>query len=106
MLIRTNAVFRIVGVSFHRETVATLVEGQRLRLVCDEANPHDEYAIRVETLAGEMLGHVPADLARRIRTSDTSGEFRARVAALRTFEDMTVGADISLDRGEELAVPA
>lgn len=99
LLVKTNAVFRIVGVSFHQDAVSTLSEGQRLRLVRDENNAHDPNAIRVETENGATLGHVPADLARRIRSGDESQSYLAEVMALRTYEGQTVGADIRVVAG-------
>jgi len=94
LLTRTNAVFRIVGVSFYREAVAQLHEGDSLTLVCEEGNPHDPFAIRVCNSAGATVGYVPSDVARRIRQDCDRTELQAVVDKERVFEGATVGADI------------
>jgi len=96
MLTRTNAVFRVVGVSFYRETVSKLRAGDALSLVCEEGNPHDPFAIRVSNSQGATVGYVPAEVARRIRESSPTEEIRAVVVEPRIFEDKVVGVDIRI----------
>jgi hypothetical protein len=96
MLVRTNAVFRVVGVSFYKDAVSQLVRGQRLWLILDDENEHDANAIRVETENAKTIGHVPADLARRLRQGSSERSYAAEVSELRTYEGQTVGADIRL----------
>ena len=96
LLTRTNAVFRVVGVSFYKDVVAQLNEGDELSLVCEEGNPHDPFAIRVCSPTGETVGYVPAEVARRIREDSTISQMTAVVDKQRLFEDKVVGVDIRL----------
>lgn len=96
LLVRTNAVFRVVGVSFHRDAVAGLKAGDPLILVCEEDNPHDVNAIRVSTPDGTQIGFVPADVARRIRNDSMGKQFNAVVDSERIFDGRVVGVDIRL----------
>jgi hypothetical protein len=94
LLIRTNAVFRVVGVSFHKEAVSKLKAGEALVLEYEDDNPHDANAIRIRTLDGAPIGYVPSDMARRVRTDQVGPAFSAVVERERTFEDVVVGVDI------------
>jgi len=56
------------GVSFHQDLVRSVVVGQRLFVVADPENEFDVNACAVR-LGGETLGHIPRELAARLRSS-------------------------------------
>ena len=52
--------FHIAGFQYHEgpQVLASLREGQELRLANEPENPHDDKAVRIE-FAGHHLGYVP-----------------------------------------------
>ena len=98
LLTTRNAVFRLVGVSFNREAVGRLSVGERLVVLCEDDNPHDPFAMRVQAEDGSDIGFLPSDLARRIRESEEPVRpIRAVVTAERTYEGAVVGVDVRLE---------
>ena len=67
-----------------------------LTLVCEEANEHDPFAIRVCNSKDETVGYVPAEVARRIRENEDLRTLSAVVDKQRLFEGQVVGVDIRL----------
>jgi hypothetical protein len=53
------AYVRVVGVSFYQEALERCCAGEAVRFVHEPDNPHDETAIRVESLLKETIGYLP-----------------------------------------------
>jgi hypothetical protein len=50
---------RVAGVSHRQEALEKCAAGQSVRFVHEPDNPHDEAAIRVNSLTGETIGYLP-----------------------------------------------
>jgi len=55
------------GVSFHQDLVRTIAVGQPLEVVADPGNEFDANACAVR-VGGEILGHLPREIACRLRS--------------------------------------
>lgn len=53
------AYLRLVGVSHYQDALGRCSPGERVRFVHEPDNPHDETAIRVDSMAGETIGYAP-----------------------------------------------
>lgn len=56
------------GVSFHQDVVCTAQIGQPAEIAADPANEYDPNACAVR-IAGELAGHLPRELAARLRAT-------------------------------------
>jgi hypothetical protein len=56
------------GVSFHQDVVCTAQIGQLAEIAADPANEYDPNACAVH-IAGELAGHLPRELAARLRAT-------------------------------------
>ena len=50
---------RVAGASFYQQQLERCSPGEPVRFIHEPDNPHDETALRVESLAGETIGYVP-----------------------------------------------
>jgi hypothetical protein len=66
---RSPAVFRgyVAGFQFHEgpELLASMSEGDRIRLVREPGNRHDRHAVRIE-YEGRKIGYVPATVSEHV----------------------------------------
>lgn len=93
---------RVAGVTFdnRQQIIARLHLMQAVRLQSDPLNPHDCYAVRVETLAGEQIGFVPKEQSRQISELLNSGE----VSAVGWVNELTGGTPEYSNRGVVIGV--
>lgn len=61
------ATMPVAGVSFRQRELRDVVEGDRIRIVAVDDNPHDAEAVEVR-LGEELLGFIPRALAGRLRS--------------------------------------
>jgi hypothetical protein len=59
--IRIPTVFKVAGVSFHKQKVESLAEGEVLSLERDPDNKYDSNAVKILNPEGEMIGFVPKE---------------------------------------------
>tara|TARA_B100000242_G_C42931632_1_gene432062 strand:- start:536 stop:847 length:312 start_codon:yes stop_codon:yes gene_type:complete len=59
--IRIPTVFKVAGVSFHKQKVESLTEGDILTLERDPENKYDSNAVKILNSEGEMIGFVPKE---------------------------------------------
>ena len=59
--IRIPTVFKVSGVSFHKQKVEALSEGDVLSLERDPDNKYDSNAVKILNPEGEMIGFVPKE---------------------------------------------
>ena len=59
--IRIPTVFKVAGVSFHKQKVESLTEGNILTLERDPENKYDSNAVKILNPEGEMIGFVPKE---------------------------------------------
>lgn len=59
--IRIPTVFKVAGVSFHKQKVESLTEGDILTLERDPENKYDSNAVKILNPEGEMIGFVPKE---------------------------------------------
>ena len=52
-------IFKVSGVSFHREVVDSLKYGEELKMVKDPENKYDSNAIKIVNSENKMCGFVP-----------------------------------------------
>ena len=52
-------IFKVSGVSFHREVIDSLKRGEELRMEKDPENKYDSNAIKIINSKNEMCGFVP-----------------------------------------------
>lgn len=64
-----HSILPVSGVSYRQDAVRAVNEGDRVRLVADPSNPHDERAIAVVSDEGRLLGYVPAALTDRLHAT-------------------------------------
>jgi hypothetical protein len=58
----------VSGVSFHQDVVCAAQIGQQVAVEADPANEYDTNACAVR-IAGELAGHIPRELAARLRAT-------------------------------------
>lgn len=54
-------------------TAKKLKFNEALKLVCDDDNSHDEFAVKVENLSGNLIGFIPMTLSRLVRNMINEG---------------------------------
>ena len=59
--VRIPTIFKVAGVSFHKQKVESLSEGDILTLQKDPNNKYDSNAIKILNSKEEMLGFVPKE---------------------------------------------
>ena len=59
--VRIPTIFKVAGVSFHKQKVEALSEGDILTLQKDPNNKYDSNAIKILNNKEEMVGFVPKD---------------------------------------------
>ena len=60
--IRIPTVFKVAGVSFHKQKVESLTEGDILTSERDPENKYDSNAVKILNPEGEMIGFVSKNL--------------------------------------------
>ena len=59
--VRIPTIFKVAGVSFHKQKVESLSEGDILSLERDSENKYDSNAVKILNPEGEMIGFVPKE---------------------------------------------
>ena len=59
--VRIHTIFKVAGVSFHKQKVESLSEGDVLSLERDPDNKYDSNAVKILNPEGEMIGFVPKE---------------------------------------------
>lgn len=101
----------IAGVTFEgrQRIVVRCSVGERLLLVRDPNNPHDNGAIKLMRLNGEQLGFVPAHVSRGGDSSglayriDQGEEYRCRISDITGGGNENLGVNIEISEDEEFA---
>ena len=59
--VRIPTIFKVSGVSFHKQKVESLSDGDILSLERDSENKYDSNAVKILNPEGEMIGFVPKE---------------------------------------------
>lgn len=76
---------KAVGVTFgnSQRVIRGLSVGEQVRFVREPNNPYDRYAVRIETLSGERIGHVSRDYSQQMSTNIANGiNYRVYVSSV------------------------
>jgi len=76
---------KAVGVTFNnsQRVIARLKVGEQLRFVREPDNPYDRFAVRIETMSGENVGHISRNQSEQISTNMLRGvNYRVYVSAV------------------------
>lgn len=100
----------VAGVTFEgrQRIVARCSVGERLILVREPENPHDNGAIKVMRLNGEQLGFIPAHVSRGGDSSglayrmDRGDEYQCRISDLTGGGSKSLGVNIEITDAEEV----
>ena len=66
MTLPKNSILPVSGVSFEKENVQKVKEGDLVRLVCEPDNPYDKNAVAVFVQNVGKVGYIPKKLAERM----------------------------------------
>lgn len=100
----TSFFTKVAGVTFEgrQRAVARCSEGERLTLIRDPNNPHDNGAIKVVRLNGQELGYIPAHVSRGGDSSglahgmDRGDKYQCRISALTGEGTGVLGVNIEI----------
>ena len=76
-------IFKVNGVSFHKEVVDNLKENEELKFEKEPDNKYDKNAIKILNSEGKMIGYVP----KKYKIKDT--EFILNELVLKKYEKLT-----------------
>lgn len=80
-----------------QDVIARLAEGDPVRFVREPENPHDEFAVRIDSRYG-TIGYIPARNAPRLADDlDSGARYRARVDHIAGGGDKFLGVWLTVD---------
>lgn len=87
---------RVVGVSHYQKALEQCRPGQPIRLVHEPDNPHDEMALKVETLEGAAIGYLRRRSRLHVAILECGRGVSGVIASIGYGRACLIGATVSL----------
>lgn len=88
--------FRVAGVSYYQPALERCAVGQAVRFIHEPDNPHDEMALKVESLAGETIGYVPKGCWARTLVHEQGRGVSGVIASMGYSRNCLLGLTVSV----------
>ena len=95
---------KLVGVSFYQEALQKCDVGQPVRIVHEPDNPHDEMALRVESVSGDTIGYLPRQSPVHVAVLQHGRGVSGAIESIGLSRSCQIGVRISLALCDDILI--